>query len=280
MRAGSFYSWSSLLAFFQLSWGLFINWDSDIIATNQETKAAEGDALSLHFGANKFNLSIFPSYEEMKKRVGPFTDVDPSKLVNHDYASMTAWLKEIEHNYPNITYLYTIGKSVSGRELWVLVISDDPRNHELLEPEVKYVGNMHGNEVVGRESLLYLIEILCVNYGKNEYLTNLVNSQRIHIMPSMNPDGYEHGIPGDRVGYTGRNNEHNVDLNRNFPARYPAHREESGGGDPEPETAAVMIWLQQYPFVISANLHGGSLVANYPYDDSHNRERSNLLAYA
>ncbi|VDM64554.1 unnamed protein product [Angiostrongylus costaricensis] len=226
------------------------------------------DALSVHFGASRFNVSIFPSYEEMKKKVGPFIDVDPSKLVNHDYTSMTAWLKETEQNYPNITYLYSIGKSVSGRDLWVLIISDNPTRHELLEPEVKYIGNMHGNEVVGRESLLYLIEILCVNYGKNEYLTNLVNSERIHIMPSMNPDGYEHGIAGDRVGYAGRNNEHNVDLNRNFPARYPAHREQSGGGDPEPETAAVMQWLQQYPFLVSANLHGGSLVANYPYDDS------------
>ncbi|EPB72306.1 hypothetical protein ANCCEY_08589 [Ancylostoma ceylanicum] len=171
-------------------------------------------------------------------------------------------------NYPNITHLYSVGKSVLGRELWVLVISDNPAEHEILEPEVKYVGNMHGNEVVGREALLYLIEILCTNYGKNEYLTNLVNNQRIHIMPSMNPDGYEHGTPGDRVGGTGRANEHNVDLNRNFPAMYPAHREASGGGDPEPETAAVMKWMKEYPFVLSANFHGGSLVANYPFDDS------------
>jgi carboxypeptidase D len=49
---------------------------------------------------------------------------------------------------------------------------------------------MHGNEVVGRETLLYLIAILCENYGKNEYLTRLMNETRIHLMPSMNPDGY------------------------------------------------------------------------------------------
>lgn len=115
----------------------------------------------------------------------------------------------------------------------------------------------------------------------------------------MNPDGFE-------VAYKqtqhlndglGRENQHNIDLNRNFP---PIELEQSSKVDiakpkdqfnnnenllnklskisnqVEPEVRAAIHWSLIYPFVLSGNLHGGALVANYPFDnaikDSSNKE--------
>ena len=188
---------------------------------------------------------------------------EPTEFIHHGQYTLEAYLKKTAEKFPSITRLYSIGKSVHGKSLLVLEISDNPGNHEPGEPEFKYIANMHGNEVTGREMLLLLASYLCENYGKDPSITSLVDSTRIHLMPTMNPDGYEKSRMGDVSSITGRTNAHGVDLNRNFPDRFQ--------GSPrtlEPETRAVIEWMKQHPFVLSANLHNGALVANYPFDNS------------
>ncbi|KRZ60131.1 Carboxypeptidase -like protein [Trichinella nativa] len=203
--------------------------------------------------------------------IGKFKE--PTDFRHHHYDDLVQWMHRFSIKFPKITHLYSIGQSVEGRELLVMAISDFPKIHEPGEPEFKYIGNMHGNEVVGRECLLYLIHVLCENYGENSFITHLIDNTRIHIMPSMNPDGYENAVeanchPGDIMDYTGRNNSNNVDLNRNFPCRFPHLCQDAA--PMQPEVKAVINWSHRIPFVLSANLHGGSTIVNYPYDDNVN----------
>jgi carboxypeptidase D len=60
-----------------------------------------------------------------------------------------------------------------------------------------------------------------------------------------------------RANYRGR------DLNRNFPdLRFPGRET----GTLETETSSVMAFCKAHHFVLSVSFHGGSVVANYPYD--------------
>lgn len=51
-------------------------------------------------------------------------------------------------------------------------------------------------------------------------ITKLIDSTRIHLLISMNPDGYEISKEGDEGSSFGRSNANSVDLNRNFPDQY------------------------------------------------------------
>lgn len=53
------------------------------------------------------------------------------KFVHHDNTALEAFLLAYTLSYEEITHLYEIGRSVEGRPLYVMEISDNPGIHEL-----------------------------------------------------------------------------------------------------------------------------------------------------
>uniref|UniRef100_A0A671YPD9 Carboxypeptidase Z n=1 Tax=Sparus aurata TaxID=8175 RepID=A0A671YPD9_SPAAU len=216
---------------------------------------------------------------------------EPSTIIQFTYTSnaqMYSLLKRTAAKCSHISQVYSIGRSTEGRDLLVIEFTDNPGQHELLEPEIKLVGNMHGNEVLGRQLLIYLAQYLCSEYILgNQRIQTLINTTRIHLLASMNPDGYELAAAEGHLfnGWiSGRANAQNIDLNRNFPdltslfyrnRRSRHYRidhipipDAYWFGKVAPETYAVMKWIRALPFVQSASLHGGELVISYPFDFS------------
>uniref|UniRef100_A0A8C9Y628 Carboxypeptidase X, M14 family member 1 n=1 Tax=Sander lucioperca TaxID=283035 RepID=A0A8C9Y628_SANLU len=222
----------------------------------------------------------------------PTESKDKLDFRHHNYKEMRKLMKSVNEACPDITRIYSIGKSYTGLKLYVMEISDNPGKHELGEPEFRYVAGMHGNEVLGRELLLNLMQYMCQEYKQGDQrIVHLVTETRIHLLPSMNPDGYEMAFKkgSELAGWGfGRYSYEGIDMNHNFadlnsgmwsaielatdqsklinhyfpiPEQYTS--EEAFVAS---ETRAVINWMQNIPFVLSANLHGGELVVVYPFD--------------
>lgn len=103
------------------------------------------------------------------------------------YEELVSDLNELTTKHPNKTHLYSIGKSVEGRDLWVLAIANsEPSSHQLLRPEVKLIGNIHGNELPTGEILLDFIHLMLENPENDTRLDEILNTMRVHILVSMN----------------------------------------------------------------------------------------------
>ncbi|KAM7000213.1 putative carboxypeptidase X1 isoform 1-T1 [Tautogolabrus adspersus] len=222
----------------------------------------------------------------------PAASKDKLDFRHHNYKEMRKLMKSVNEACPDITRIYSIGKSYTGLKLYVMEISDNPGKHELGEPEFRYVAGMHGNEVLGREILLNLMEYMCQEYKRGDQrIVRLIKDTRIHLLPSMNPDGYEMAFKkgSELAGWAfGRYSYEGIDMNHNFadlnsvmwnaieletdrsklinhyfpiPEQYT-----SEDAFVASETRAVINWMQNIPFVLGANLHGGELVVTYPFD--------------
>lgn len=161
----------------------------------------------------------------------------------YNYVDLTERFRSLAQRHPHIANLSSVGRSVEGRELWVMRITLDPEKDSPGRPRFKYVGNMHGDETVSRQVLVYLVEYLLSRYGEEPRVTKLVNSTDIYIMPSMNPDGFERSKEGDCAGVTGgRHNSKLSDLNRSFPDQFDGTTVDPGH---IPEVMAVIRWIKE-----------------------------------
>lgn len=178
------------------------------------------------------------------------------------YSAYVAMMYQFAVDYPDLCLIQNIGTTTDGHALLFAKISDNV-NSEEAEPEVMYSSSMHGDELVGYVLMLRLIDYLLVNYGTDPQATSMVDNLEIWINPLANPDGTYMG--GDNtVNGSIRYNANWVDLNRNYPD--PEDGPHPDGHEYQPETLAMLNFLDQHNFVISANFHGGIEVVNYPWD--------------
>ncbi|MCR4829219.1 MAG: T9SS type A sorting domain-containing protein [Bacteroidales bacterium] len=176
------------------------------------------------------------------------------------YSTYLAMMQQWAENYPNLCSVDTIGTSTKGRLVLAMHIvpHDDA---DIVRPQFFYSSTIHGDEVTGFVMMLRLIDTLLKGYGTNPDYTQLMNHVDITINPLANPDGTYRGGDNTLSGAM-RYNGNYVDLNRNFPDPFGTPPIDAQ----QKEVTDMIAYFSSRHFVLSANLHGGAEVMNYPWD--------------
>jgi len=173
----------------------------------------------------------------------------------HNYSWLTAKLDSVCTLYPNITRKYSMGLSQLGYNQWAFLITDNPDIDEN-EAEVRFTATIHGDEPVGTEMCIALIDSLTSCYGSLPAIADLVDNREIWFVPMYNPDGNTN---------TSRSLNNGVDPNRNFPVPDGTIGDDFTYTNYIETQNFIDFWSKRRA-VLSATYHGGALIANYPWD--------------
>lgn len=182
----------------------------------------------------------------------------------------------LEVQFPSTCTVSAIGKSVEGRDIKMLKIS----NSDASNTAVWLDGAIHAREWISTAVVTFIADQIARNFDE---LPKSITNKDWYFVPIVNPDGYHHTHILDRLWRKSRarvgSNICGVDLNRNFSHNWGRGSGESSSSDPfninyrgtspfsEPETAAIkdLILYSGTPFNIFLTFHSFSEVISFPW---------------
>lgn len=216
-----------------------------------------------------------------------FFGFPPEDARFHSYDKLQKELADLQSQNPNLVSVQSIGKSVENRDLLAIHIntsSEELKSGQSNKPGIIFMGNHHAREHVSLEIPLMLAQYL-VSHQNDAFLSSLLKTRDIWIIPSVNPDGAEFDVSTGRYKWWRKNRRNNqdgtygVDLNRNYGFKWG-----TGGSDSEtssevykgvspfsePETQAVRDFVKSHANTkILLSFHTFSELILYPWGHSY-----------
>jgi len=208
----------------------------------------------------------------------------------HTHNELKELMDGYARNFPNITFLDTIGiTDIQGNIIQAIKISDNPLEDED-EPAILFDGQHHSNEPVGMESCIDIIEYLLNRYGVDQQVTDWINSTEIWVVPMLNPDGWNYIIDNGLYNTYWRKNQRDnndngvfdaddgVDINRNYDHNWitggsgaigsNTYRGPSIFSEPEARAKRDLALAQKFVLSISYHSYGQVIIYSWSGDPS------------
>ncbi len=199
----------------------------------------------------------------------------------HTYAQTVAELKSLAGKAPGLASLFSIGKTTQGRDIWALRLCADAKGDAPSKlPGAFFVGEHHAREHLSNEVPLALAGKL-VDGRNDPEIKRLLATRDIVIIPTLNADGAEYDVEGDKYHMHRKNMRDNgdgsfgVDLNRNYGWGWGGGGASTDTGDEtyrgasafsEPETQAVKAYIDAHSNIkVLLTYHTFSELVLYPW---------------
>jgi len=108
----------------------------------------------------------------------------------HSADVINTWMQRYAERYPDLVDIYEIEKSYEGRPILQMTLTNKKTGAPDDKPAAFFEGNRHSGEVTSAESVVWLMQHLLDQYGKDPVITHVLDKNAIYLRPINNPDGH------------------------------------------------------------------------------------------
>ncbi|OGR43200.1 MAG: hypothetical protein A2X28_02720 [Elusimicrobia bacterium GWA2_56_46] len=224
------------------------------------------------------------SQEPLSLHLGSLKDFPAADAAYHNFKETTELLNALASRNSDVASVFSIGKSVEGRDIWCFRVNSSARGSDpSAKPGAVYIGNHHAREHLSNEVPLLFAVWLMDNRAVPE-VKKYIDTLDIYIIPMLNPDGAEFDIKTGSYKWQRKNRRVNsdrsigVDLNRNYDSwfggqgasHYPSADTYCGpSAFSEPESTAVKKLVEARKNLRTMiSYHSYASTVLYPYGGS------------
>jgi murein tripeptide amidase MpaA len=116
---------------------------------------------------------------------------DPAQgeLSYYTYEVLTRLLHELVEAYPELAQIESLGRSLEGREIWLVTLTNRKTGAAVEKSAYWIDGNTHAGEVTGSTVVLYTIWSYLTGYGRDEQITRVLDRSALYLLPRLSVDG-------------------------------------------------------------------------------------------
>ncbi len=107
------------------------------------------------------------------------------------HPELTRLLQDYAAAAPGLVELQSLGRSHEGREIWLVIVTNQASGDHRDKPALWVDGNIHAAELTASTACLYWLHQLVCGHGQDREITELLDTRAVYLVPRLNPDGAE-----------------------------------------------------------------------------------------